>query len=643
MKKGIFIAAAVIFSSYAQAQQDSTIKTLDEVVISATKSEVKQSQTGKVVSVIDQATLQRNIGKSLPEILNYQAGIFVNGANNALGTNPDIYLRGAGSGNTLILIDGVPVGDPSRINNSFDLNSINPNQVERIEILKGAQSTLWGSDAVAGVINIITKKGGDKKLAPNASVSYGSYNTLKASAGIGGKVDKFTYNLTYNYINSDGFSSAYDSTGNAGFDKDDFGQNSFQANLGYKISSDFSITAFSNYGKYNADVDNGAFKDDKDYTTANSSVINSLAFEYKYGKSSFHFTNTVINAKSISVNDTTSDPKNGDYSRGSFNGNSFVSELYGNIGLIEKLSLTAGVQRIEQNTDQSNEGYSRDYSYGYSSALGKDSAKTANYAGYASLLLTGLKNMNAEAGIRYNHNSIYGGNTTYSFSPSYNIDSNTRVFVNISSAFKIPSLYQLYSEYGNKSLKPESSNNYELGVQVFSNSKKNSLRLVAFKRDIKDVIIFYADANYISRYINRDTQHDYGFEVESNMATGNMGNWVNNFTYIDGEGQNDKVKVKNLYRRPNFTFNSVLTLTPAKGFTVMPSFRFVGTRIKGEYDPGPALMPQYYTVDFYASYNFIKQVRIFADLRNITDQKYFDIPGYNSRRSNYTFGVSANF
>ncbi|MEO9005371.1 MAG: hypothetical protein ABI288_11575, partial [Ginsengibacter sp.] len=66
-------------------------------------------------------------------------------------------------------------------------------------------------------------------------------------------------------------------------------------------------------------------------------------------------------------------------------------------------------------------------------------------------------------------------------------------------------------------------------------------------------------------------------------------------------------------------------------------------RVKGEYDPGPALMPQYYTVDFYTSYNFIKQVRIFADIRNITDQTYFDIPGYNSRRSNYTFGVSANF
>lgn len=643
MKKKIFIAAAVFFSSYAQAQQDTTGKALDEIVVTATKFEVKQSQTGKVVSVIDQATLQRNIGKSLPEILNYQAGIFINGANNALGTNSDIYLRGAGSGNTLILIDGVPVGDPSQINSSFDLNSINPNQVERIEILKGAQSTLWGSDAVAGVINIITKKGGDKKLAPNASIAYGSYNTLKAAAGIGGKIDKLTYNLNYNYIKSDGFSSAYDSTGSAGFDKDGFKQNSIQANIGYKISSQFSVSAFSNYGKYNADVDNGAFSDDKDYTATNSNFINSLEIEYKYGNSLFRFTNTLITAKRISNNDTTADPKNGDYSRRSYKGNSFVSELYGNIGLAKKISLTTGVQRTQQNTDQSNEGYSRDYSFGYSSTLGKDSAKATNYAAYASLILTGLKNFNAEAGLRYNHHSTYGNNSTYSFNPSFNIDNNTRVFVNISSAFKTPSLYQLYSEYGNKDLKPEKSNNFELGVQALSNNKNNSLRLVAFKRDIKNVIIFYTDANYVSSYINRDTQHDYGFEIESNIAIGNMGIWVNNFTYVDGEGEDGNIKVKNLYRRPNFTFNSALTLTPVKGLTLMPSFRFVGSRVKGEYDPGPYLMPQYYTVDFYASYNFIKQVKIFTDFRNITNQKYFDIPGYNSRRANYTIGVSANF
>ncbi|MBC7423813.1 MAG: TonB-dependent receptor [Ferruginibacter sp.] len=642
MKKKIFIAAAVIISSHLYAQ-DSTKTTLDDVVVTATKSPVKQSQTGKVVSVIDQATLQRNAGKTLTEILNYQVGVYVNGANNTLGTNQDVYLRGSASGNTLILMDGIPVSDPSQINNSFDLNNINPAQIERIEILKGAQSTLWGSDAVAGVINIITKKGGVNKISPTAGIAYGSYNTVRANAGVNGKLNKFTYNLNYSYTHSKGFSAATDTTGTAGFDKDGFNQNNFQANLGYQFTQKFSISAMSNYGKYTNDLDAGAFKDDKDYTSANTSFINSIGLLYKLNGGAIHFTNTLINARRTLNNDTTSAIGNGDYDRAYYQGKSFVSELFGNVALGKKLSLVGGFQRLAQNTNQLDSGYSRDYAFGYKSALGKDSTKTTNYSVYASLMLLNLNGFNAEAGVRYNHHSIYGSNATYSFNPSYNIDENTRVFVNISSAYKIPSLYQLYSEYGNKNLKPEESNNYEIGIQSFSNDKKNSMRIVAFKRDIRHLIIFYTDADFNSKYINRDKQNDFGFEVENNTAIGKIGSWISNLTYVDGQGTDGNVKVKNFYRRPNFTFNSTLTLQPIKALTVAPSFRFVGSRLKGTYDAGPDLMPQYYTLDFYAGYSFTKQVRLFVDYRNITNQKYFDIVGYNSRKANCTVGISANF
>ena len=646
MKKKIFIAAAVFFSSQSYAQQpvpanseDST--TMDEVVVTATKTQIKQSQTGKVVTVINQATLQRSAGKTLTEILNYQAGVFVNGASNNLGSNQDYYLRGAATSNTLILLDGVPVADPSYISSYFDLNNINPAQVERIEILKGAQSTLWGSDAVAGVINIITKKGGSKKISPNGMLSYGSFNTFKANAGVAGSLDKFNYNMQYGYTNSKGFSSAHDSTGIKNFDDDKFIQNNFQANLGYRFHPKLAVLYSSNYGKYNTGLDAGTFTDDKDYTNENSNFINSLALTFTAKKATINFVNTYINTKRLLIDDSASVGGFSTYARGKYKGYSFVSELYGNFNLAKNLSLLAGLQRMANKTAQS---YMSISSYGpFETALG-DSAKTSNYAAYTSLSLLSYYNFNAEVGIRYNNHSIYGNNVTWSFNPSYNIDDNTRVFVNLSSAYRVPSLYQLYSEYGNKDLQPEKSNNYEIGVQSLSNNKKNSLRLVAFKRDIKNVIVFYTDyTTYASKYINRDEQHDYGFEIENNIAIGKTGQWVTNLTYVDGDGKTGNAKVKNLYRRPNFTFNSSLTVEPVKGLTFMPSFRFVGNRLKGEYDAGPAVMPQYYTIDFYAAYNFAKQFRVFADWRNITDQKYFDIPGYNSRQSNFTVGMSAQF
>ncbi len=642
MTKKLFTTAFILAAFAASAQTDTVQSAnLDEVVVTATKTDIKQSQTGKVVTVIDQATIQRNIGKTVSEILNYQAGIFINGANNTLGTNQDVYFRGANTGNVLIMIDGVPVIDASQINNSFDLNSINPTQIERIEILKGAQSTLWGSDAVAGVINIITKKGGVKPVSPEVLLSYGSYNTFRGNAGLNGKLNNFTYNLNYNHTGSKGFSSAYDSTGNKGFDKDGFAQNNFQANLGYKVSEKLSVTGLAEAGKYKADIDAGAFTDDKGYTIKNKNQLFSLGFQYKASGLNLHFVNALQKSEREMTDDSTASGSTG-YAHGFYNAATYISDLYGNFKFSDKASLVAGVQGIYQNTDQ---GYLSISSYGpYKTALGSDSAKIHNYSAYASFLLTNLSGFNNEIGFRYNNHSIYGSNGTFSINPSFNIDNNTRVFLNISSGYKIPTLYQLYSEAGNKNLHPEQSTNYELGVQAFSNDKKNSFRVLGFKRDIKNLIVYYSDpVTYAAKYINRDKQKDYGFEFESNIAIGKMGNWINNLTYVDGEGENNNVKIKNLYRRPNFTFNSTLTVQPVNGFTIATSFRFVGTRLKGQYDAGPALMPQYYTIDLYAAYYFVKQCRFFIDLRNITDQQYFDVPGYNSRRFNVMAGISANF
>ncbi|HYM93558.1 MAG TPA: TonB-dependent receptor plug domain-containing protein, partial [Chitinophagaceae bacterium] len=178
MKKKIFIVAAVLISSRTFAQQDTAGKTLDEIIFTANKYPEKQSETGKVITVINQQQLEKSKGKTLGEILNTVAGVIIPGADNNPGTNLTVNIRGASAGNALILIDGVPLNDPSVIDNYFDLNFFAVDQIERIEILKGGQSTLYGSDAVAGVINIITRKPGSKKFNINASATYGSYNTF---------------------------------------------------------------------------------------------------------------------------------------------------------------------------------------------------------------------------------------------------------------------------------------------------------------------------------------------------------------------------------------------------------------------------------------------------------------------------------
>ena len=169
-------------------------KTLDEVIITANKFPQKQSTTGKVITVITKEQIEKSSGRSVSQLLNEQAGITISGALNNLGSNQTVYLRGASAGRTLILMDGIPVYDPSFNNNDFDFNLISLNNVESIEICRGAQSTLYGSDAVAGVINIITvKKDITKPFNVKATASAGNYGTFRGNVQLYGKAGKLTY------------------------------------------------------------------------------------------------------------------------------------------------------------------------------------------------------------------------------------------------------------------------------------------------------------------------------------------------------------------------------------------------------------------------------------------------------------------
>src|SRR6516164_6525136 len=144
MKKEFLFVAACLIGSHLLAQ-DSTYKSLDEVIFTASKFPQKQSTTGKVVSVITQQQIERSAGKDLSQVLNEQTGINVNGANSNSGKDKTIFLRGASSNYTLILLDGVPLINPSGVGGTFDLRLIPLGEIDRIEILKGSQSTLYGS------------------------------------------------------------------------------------------------------------------------------------------------------------------------------------------------------------------------------------------------------------------------------------------------------------------------------------------------------------------------------------------------------------------------------------------------------------------------------------------------------------------
>ncbi|HUS02318.1 MAG TPA: TonB-dependent receptor [Chitinophagaceae bacterium] len=649
MEKKILFAAACITGSALFAQvvpqvREDSSRTLDPVIITANKIAQKQSTTGKVVTVITKEQIDKSSGKTLSEVLNQQVGISISGANNNFGTNQSLYIRGAHAANTLILVDGVPVYDASGETSQFDISNFSLYNIERIEILKGAQSTLYGSDAVAGVVNIITKKAGDKPVNLNAILSAGSYNTYKGSVAVNGKSKRGdNYFISYSTINSRGFSSAYDSTGKNNFDKDGFSQDAFQANYGFQPLKHLSSRIYGNYSSSKADIDAGAFADDKDFHYKYRNFQTGSVLKYLTGNTSVTFNYNYNWYHRDYTDDSVSVGGFAKYQKGNYKSKSHFTELYSNFKLDKNIDLLAGIDYRHNATDQ-------DYfylpNYGFlSPALSSDTTKSNQFSTYASFNLKYKNGFNTEIGARWNIHNIYGNNFTYSFNPSW-LKNNFKIFANISSGYRVPSLYQLYSEFGNKNLKPEASENFETGVQYLE--EKVNARVVVFKRDIKNVFAFYTDpVTFAGKYINEDRQEDHGVETEIFLGISDKINLSANYTWVTGKiftknftGRD--TAYNNFYRKPSHTLNVRINYQVMKDLFLSGHFKTISKFYEARFNAAPYEMKGYYTLDIYSEYKINKKCKLFADVQNITDQQYFDIRGFNSKRFNFNAGINLN-
>ena len=647
--KSVGLALGLIaHASFAQKEV-----TLEEVTITANKFAQKQSQTGKVVTVLSDSVLQKYQSQTLGELLTRQVGLMIVGAQGPNGTNQDVYLRGASTGNALILIDGMPVYDPSFINPMFDLNMLTVGECERIEILKGAQSTLYGSDAVAGVINIFTKKGKSAKpVAGSVSLNAGSYGTFRGSAGINGAFSKGYYNLQYTRLTSNGFSSATDKEGN-GFDNDGTSQNNLLANVGLNVSKNLTLKFRTLLNGYQSAIDAGAFADEKDFTIDQKFKMITTGFEYQYGKGKLTFNYGLSQSKRTYTDDSTSVEKDAfdKYAKQYYGATTQFVEFYNSLKINDHFELLTGADYRFNNTDQTYESVS---SFGKYTAppLGADTAQSSIVSVYASGFLKTKIGFFLEMGGRYNRHSIYGSNLTYSFNPSYLIKERLKLFFNLSSGFKAPSLYQLYSPYGNKALSPEKSVSTELGIQVFSKNKASNLRVLYFDRRIEDVVFFQSlsQAPY-GRYINFDTQHDHGWEFEGKSQIGKLSIW-GNLTLLNGavttQIAGKDTTYNNLYRRPKALFNLGVGYQISPKWYTNASLRSVGKRLDSYYNSSAfrtetVILDAYTTLDIYSEYQISKSVKAYIDLKNLTNKQYFDVYGYNTRRFNFMAGLQLNF
>lgn len=602
-----FIQLGTVGTVHAQEVVD-----LEDVVISATKNDQKQSQTGKVVTIIGRDVLDRSHGRSLPDLLNEQAGIIVGGGTLNSGSNKSLFMRGASSGYAVILIDGIPMNNPASIGATFDLRAFSIDQIDRIEILKGGQSTIYGSDAVAGVVNIITKKGSQAGNSVYGVGSFGTYNTYKGTLGMNYNSNDFSYNIAYTQTKTDGISDAATPAGSADvFDKDGNKTGAVNANFSLKATDQLSINPFIRYFYGNYDTDQGVFKDNptsfvklKHFNTG----VNTK-FEFGTGK---------INLNYSYETSQLADPTGYvPFSEGKMQ----LVDLFYNQKIGSKLDVLVGLDNRATRLSTSLV------------------ASTNQFSTYASLFAHDLSIFNLEVGGRYNKAKAYGENYTYNITPSINVVKGVKLFGTISTAFKTPNLDYLFTPYGgNVNLVPEESKNYEAGLSLGFADQKYTLRAAGFKRDLTNAIVYAGNG-----YINQLKQKVKGFEIEPAAQIGilNLRGYVayvegNEYTYLTGS------VLDYLFRRPKNIYGINAGLQATKDLFISTSFKYNSKSHDADYDNGKVVdLAAYKLLGVYAEYTLLnKQLRLFADLKNVLNEKYTEIYGYNSMGFNMNAGLS---
>jgi vitamin B12 transporter len=380
------------------------------------------------------------------------------------------------------------------------------------------------------------------------------------------------------------------------------------------------------YSHYKTDLDNGAFTDDADFTNTNTNKLAGTRLQYKSEKLTLVAHYMYGENERSYLDDSTDVPGFVKYGTNDFFGKSQFAELYGNISLAKGLTLLAGGDFRYASMN------SRYFSLSSFGPYETRFADTALHQGslYASLLYA-YKGLNLEGGIRWNRHQRYGSNATYTINPSYAFNDHWRAFASAASGFKAPSIYQLYSAYGNIDLQAEKSVNYEAGLQ--QTHKKITNRIVYFNRDINNGIDF---DNRSYQYFNISRQQVQGLELESRIQAGKGISLSLNYTYlIPVEEVQSRLTFKDtsysyLLRRPKHQLqaNAGWQVTPA--LLVSLNGRYVSERYDvGGYQQPDARLDAYFLLGAYVEYKLRNKTRFFADLQNITNREFTDIRGFN--------------
>lgn len=574
---------------------EETIK-LKPIPVKSARSTMTGENITSSITIITEEEIKEKQFITVSDLLTEQLGLDVV-RTGPMGGLTNVFTRGSGSSSTLVLIDGVQVNSSS--SGAFDFANLTVDNIERIEILRGPQSTLWGADAVGGVINVITKKG---RGTPSHSISFegGSFGTFKESIQSSGALGKFDYSIAASRIDSDGFSSANEDRGNS--EDDGYENTTVSTKLGYNFQGNGRAEIIARYTRSLFQFDTFSFASNLPTDGGNRSATNAYYLAAPIQKTFAGWWDVSINPNLAYEYTSSFDPT---FSNAHILSRTYTLDLQNNLDLGKYHSLIFGADlQIQNGVNQESSLNQSIYSQGYFMQ------GVFNYQDR--FLFTG--------GFRHDLNSAFQNKTTYKFESSYRIrETGTRIRGAYATGFRAPSINDLFFPgFSNPDLKPEETDSWEAGLDQNLFGDRVRVGVVYFESNFTNLIQFDSVSSSVLNIGQADSK---GVETEIDLKLTDNVNLAVRHTWNPTFDANDAP----LARRAKHKFAATLRHNWRNKLHTLVSVRVRDGIRDGSGDTGA-----FSTVRAVMSYQLTKNLKITARGENLFDKSYEEIPGYGT-------------